>query len=341
MNHKTFFWFFLPTALAMILFIALPLTSIVSQSLHTPHDQVLLVVETCDPFGCKTSTSIDHEATQQLKDEKPLGKWVGLNIYFDRGHLAVQEVSKLWEGKESISDFFANIKNLPFYRAMGFTLTFTFVVTPLVILFGFIIALAVNAVNRQLKGFLVFFSLLPFIVTPLVGSLILFWMIDSRGIIGTALQFIFENPELSLKASTGLTWITLIVYGVWHAAPFAFIVFYAGLQTVPKETLESAMIDGATRFQQIIHVIVPHLSPLVAFVALMQLMDNFRVFEPIIGFNAEAHATSLSWIIFNDLGGETRLLSSAATSSVLTIIGVSILLLPVLVRTWREFNPSN
>ena len=174
MNHKTFFWFFLPTALAMILFIALPLTSIVSQSLHTPHDQVLLVVETCDPFGCKSSTSIDHEATQQLKDEKPLGKWVGLNIYLDRGHLAVQEVSELWEGKETISGFFANLKNLPFYRAMGFTLTFTFVVTPLVILFGFIIALAVNAVNRQLKGFLVFFSLLPFIVTPLVGSLILF-----------------------------------------------------------------------------------------------------------------------------------------------------------------------
>ncbi len=341
MNHKTFFWFFLPTALAMILFIALPLTSIISQSLHTPHDQVLIVAETCDPFGCKTSTSIDHGATERLKKEKPLGKWVGLKIYFDRGHLAIKEVGELWETKASIGDFFSNIKNLPFYRAMAFTLTFTFVVTPLVILFGFIIALAVNAVNRHLKGFLVFFSLLPFIVTPLVGSLILFWMIDSRGIIGTALQFIFENPELSLKASTGLTWITLIVYGVWHAAPFAFIVFYAGLQTVPKETLESAMIDGATRFQQVVHVIVPHLSPLVAFVALMQLMDNFRVFEPIIGFNAEAHATSLSWIIFNDLGGETRLLSSAATSSVLTIIGVSILLMPVLVRTWREFNPSN
>ena len=309
MNHKTFFWFFLPTALAMLLFIALPLTSIVSQSLHTPHDKVLLTIETCDPFGCKSSTSVDHEATQKLKEEKPLGKLVGLKIYFDRGHLAINEVAEFWKNKTSMSDFFSSLKNLPFYRAMGFTLAFTFVVTPLVILFGFIIALAVNAVNRHLKGVLVFFSLLPFIVTPLVGSLILFWMIDSRGIIGTALQFIFENPELSLKASTGLTWITLIVYGIWHAAPFAFIVFYAGLQTVPKETLESAMIDGASRFQQVVHVIVPHLSPLVAFVALMQLMDNFRVFEPIIGFNAEAHATSLSWIIYNDLGGETRLLS--------------------------------
>ncbi|MEM1317033.1 MAG: sugar ABC transporter permease, partial [Pseudomonadota bacterium] len=53
---------------------------------------------------------------------------------------------------------------------------------------------------------------------------------------------------------------------------------------------------------------------------------------------AEAHATTLSWIIFNDLGGETRLLSSAATTSVLTIIGIAILLSPVLVRTWRDFN---
>ena len=223
---------------------------------------------------------------------------------------------------------------------MGFTLTFTFVVTPLVILVGFLIALAVNSLHQRLKGLMIFFSLLPMIVTPLIGSLILFWMIDSRGIIGTGLQVLLENPDLSLKASTGLTWVTLIIYGIWHAAPFAFIVFYAGLQTVPKETLESAMIDGATRFQQIFHVVIPHLVPLVAFVALMQLMDNFRVFEPIIGFHAEAHATSLSWIIYNDLGGETRLLSSAATTSVLTIIGVSILLAPVLVRTWREFNPK-
>ena len=130
----------------------------------------------------------------------------------------------------------------------------------------------------------------------------------------------------------------LIVYGVWSSAPFAFVVFYAGLQTLPQDTLESSRIDGATRWQQVRYVVIPHILPLLNFVALIQLMDNFRVFEPIIGFNAEAHATSLSWIIFNDLSGETQLLSSASTTSVLTIIGVSILLSPVLVSTWREFN---
>lgn len=341
MKHKTFFWFILPTATAMLLFIALPIVSVVIQSLYTPHEQVLREVENCGPFGCTKETSVDRAATDALRDAQPLGKFAGLDIYLDRGHLATAEVAAAWSNREDLSGFFKDLGNLPFYRAMGFTLVYTFSVTPLLIIFGFVIAIAVNSLHRHLKGLVIFFSLLPMIVTPLIGSLILFWMIDSRGVIGSALQWLAGDPDLSLKASTGLTWIMLIVYGVWHSAPFAFVVFYAGLQTLPKDTLESAQIDGASRWQQQRYVVIPHLMPLVTFVALIQLMDNFRVLEPIVGFNASAHATSLSWIIFNDLGGETRLLSSAATSSVLTIICITILLTPVLVRTWRDFNAKS
>ena len=99
MKHKTFFWFFLPTALAMILFIALPLTSVVSQSFHAPHDEVLLVSEICDPFGCETESTIDHQATEQLKKDQPLGKWVGFEIYTDRNRLAFKEVAEFWENR--------------------------------------------------------------------------------------------------------------------------------------------------------------------------------------------------------------------------------------------------
>jgi ABC-type sugar transport system permease subunit len=338
MKHKTFFWFILPTAIAMLLFIAMPIVSIVTQSLFTPHDQVFKVVENCGPFGCKQETMIDNEAMADLNAEKPLGKFAGLAIYFDRGHLAVSEVSDAWTSSNSVGEFFSTINNLPFYRAMGFTLSYTFIVTPLLIILGFMIAIAVNSLNGAIKGLVIFFSLLPMIINPLVGSLILFWMVDARGVFGSGLQWLFDDPTLSLKASTTLTWIMLMVYGVWHSAPFAFVVFYAGLQTLPQDTLESAMIDGASRWERIRYVVIPHIMPLVTFVALIQLMDNFRVFEPIVGFNAEAHAQSLSWIIFNDLAGETRLMSSASTTSVLTIIGVAILLSPVLFRTWRDFT---
>jgi ABC-type sugar transport system permease subunit len=160
------------------------------------------------------------------------------------------------------------------------------VVTPLSIALGFVIALAVNAVPRLLRGPLIFVSLLPMIVTPLVGALILFWMVDARGILGAAMQALAGDPNLSVKASTPLMWAMLMVYGVWSTAPFAFVVYYAGLQTVPQDTLESAMIDGATRWQRIRHVIVPHLLPLTTFMALIKIMDNFRVFEPIVSFSA-------------------------------------------------------
>lgn len=338
MKHKTFFWFILPTALAMLLFIFLPIVSVVTQSLFVDHDQVFVEVENCDLFGCKKARMIDNEATAKLRAEEPLGKFVGLGNYLNRSHLATNEISEYWNNDKSWGAFYDSFSNLPLYRAIIFTLVYTFLVTPLVIIFGFMIAIAVNALHEKLKGLVIFFSLLPFVVTQLVGALILFWMIDSRGIIGASLQALFNDPELSLKASSGLTWVMLIVYGVWHSAPFAFVIFYAGLQTLPQDTLESAMIDGATRWQRIRYVIIPHIMPLVTFVALIQLMDNFRVFEPIVGFNASAHATSLSWIVYNDMDGETRLLSSAATTSVLTIIGVAILLSPVLVRTWRDWN---
>ena len=338
MKHKTFFWFVLPSSLAMLLFIFFPIVSIVIQSVHVDTEQVIKEVENCGPFGCETTTSVDQEATQALKRENPLGRFAGFTTYLDRRHLAVDAVRAAWGSSQGASDFFKQLMNLPFYKAMSFTLAYTFIVTPLVIIFGFIIAVAVNSAVKWVRGPLIFFSLLPMLVTPLVGALILFWMVDARGIVGSALQYLSGDPDLSIKASTPLTWVMLMVYGVWHSAPFAFIVYYAGLQSVNQDTLESAMIDGANRWERIRYVIIPHLLPLTTFIALMQLMDNFRVFEPIVSFSAEAHATSLSWAIYNDLGGETRQLSSAAATSVLTILGICILLFPVLVRTWREYS---
>ena len=339
MPHKTFFAFILPSLVAMIVFIALPIVSVVVQSLFFEHGRVLVEVENCQPFGgCTNELRVDTAATQRLQDEQPLGQFNGLGTYFNRAHLAIDELGAIFADNAGPADIANRIYNLPFYRALAFTLAFCFVVTPLAMALGFLIALAVNTIPRLIRGPVIFFSLLPMIITPLVGSLILYWMIHPQGILGATLQDIFNDPRLSLRASPVLTWAALLFYGVWTNAPFSFVVFYAGLQTVPSDTLESAMIDGASRWERIRYVIIPHLAPLATFVALVQLMDNFRVFEPIVGFSAESNASSLSWLIFNDLSGDAQLFGSAGATSVLTIVGVVILLMPVLKRTWQEFN---
>jgi ABC-type sugar transport system permease subunit len=338
MRHGTFLWFILPSLAAMLLFIALPLGSVMLQSLHVEHAQVLRVVETCGPFGCTQDTVVDRAATERLRSEHPLGRFVGLQNFLDRNHLATDELAAAWAQSADWPDFVRRVMVLPFWRAMAFTLSFTAVVTPFVLVLGLMVALAVNAIPRALRGPTIFVSLLPMIVTPLVGSLILFWMVDARGILGYGLRWLSGDPELSVKASPALTWAMLMVYGIWSSAPFAFIVFYAGLQTVPQETLEAAMVDGASRWQRLRYVVIPHLAPLAVFVTLIQLMDNFRVLEPIVGFQAQANATSLSYNIYNYLRGDAPQFNAAATTSMLTVAGVMILLSPVVIRTWRDFS---
>ena len=190
MPHKTFFWFIFPTGLAMILFIGLPIVSSFFQSLHIENQQILMEVENCDPFGCTTNVRVDVEATEKLKEENPLGRFNGIGTYIDRNHLAFDEIGEAWNSSSSMGEFKDTVLNLPFYKALLFTLTFCFAVTPPVIFLGFIVALSINTLAKSIKGLIVFGTILPMIVTPLIGSLVLFWMIDSQGIIGASIQIL-------------------------------------------------------------------------------------------------------------------------------------------------------
>ena len=339
MPHRTFLAFIWPSILAMALFISLPIVSVLVQSLYVEHEAIVRSVENCGPFGCTTETSVDTAAMAALRSDHPMGRFAGFTNYLNRNHLAVDELAVIFAANDGPRDITRRIMNLPFYRALAFTLTYCFIVTPLAMALGFAIALAVNTLPKLLKGPAIFVSLLPMIITPLIGSLILAWMFNPAGIFGASLQRLTGDAGLTLSASPVMTWSVILLYGIWTNGPFSFVVFYAGLQTVPGDTVESARIDGANRWETTRFVIIPHLMPLATFVALVQLMDNFRVFEPIVGFSAEANATSLSWLVFNDLvSQDAQQFGSAAATSVITIVGVLILLAPVLLRTWRDFN---
>ena len=342
MPHRTFFWFIAPSMIAMILLIALPLVGITYQSMFREHQKPLKEVQTCtadfltNTQKCETSVAVDFE---KLKEQKGIGEFVGLKLYGGYKLFAFEAIGKEWEKRKSLSQFIGRFFNLPFYNALIFTLTYTFVATPFVILLGLIVAFSINNLTRSIRGPVIFASLLPMIITPLIGALVLFWMIDGNGILGSAVQFIVGNPDFSLKASTPMVWTVILIYGIWHSTPFAMIIFYAGLQTVSSDQIEAAMIDGGSRWDRMRYVVLPHLMPLIIFVTLIHLMDAFRVFEPIIGFSAEAHVKSISFLIYESLViQEVKLWGTGSATSVVTVIMVLILLTPVLIRTWRDFR---
>ncbi|MEC3862636.1 sugar ABC transporter permease [Mesobacterium sp. TK19101] len=335
MKFRTFAAFVAPSVLMMLLFIAAPLVSVFWQSFHVTqpvYEQV--EVETCTP-GFLTQTCVTEIKTQPVLDEngeiRTTTRWVGLQSYRN-----VIEPDRAWAAIKSGSWKALNV--IDFWKALRFTLMFTLVTLPLVIGTGLAIALVIENAAKAIRGPVIFISLLPFIITPVIGALSINWLFRGDGILTAGLEW-WTGRDIAMFAQAWTIELIMMFYRVWHVAPFAGIIFYAGLQTVNRDSLESALIDGASRFDRLRYIIVPHLMPLIVFVAMIHLMDTYRVFEEIVGFRSQGHVISLQWLTYdfltpNEAG--TRSISRASASAMLTMIGIAILLVPLLRRTWRD-----
>jgi multiple sugar transport system permease protein len=195
---------------------------------------------------------------------------------------------------------------------------------------------------RAIRGPVIFISLLPFIITPIIGALSIRWLFIGDGIVTAWLENL-TGHQIYMFAQGWTIELLMLFYRVWHVAPFAFVVFYAGLQVVNQDTLESAVVDGASRWERLRYVVIPHLMPLIVFIALIHLMDSYRVFEEVIAFSAQAHRISLQWLTYDLLTPDdsgNRSVARASANSMLTMVGIVLLLIPLLRRTWRDYRGS-
>ena len=324
-----------PSVFMMFLFIAAPLASVLWQSFHVTQPVYEHVeVETCTP-GLLGSVCSTEMKTRPILDEN--GKivtkttFVGLQSY--RNVIEPDKFGQAWrEGS------WGGLMNIRFWSALRFTLVFTLLTLPLVLATGLAIALAVNNTAQRIKGPVIFVSLLPFIITPVIGALSIRWLFIGDGILTAGLEW-WLDKDIAMFAQAWTIELMMYIYRVWHVAPFAFVVFYAGLQSVNRDAVEAAIIDGASRWQRLRYIIIPHLMPLVVFLTLIHLMDAYRVFEEIIGFSASAYVISLQYLTYEFLlqdGTGARNISRASASAMLTMIGIALLLAVPLRRVWRE-----
>lgn len=335
MNFRTFAAFVGPSVFMMLLFIAFPLVSVFSQSFYiTQPIYETVVSETCTP-GFLTQTCITEEkSVPRLGEDGKIitqTKFVGLQSYRN-----VLELERAWDALSQGS--WRAFQSIDFWKALRFTLSFTLITLPIVIVVGLTIAVVINGASKAIRGPVIFISLLPFIITPVIGALSINWLFRGDGILTAGLEY-FLARDISMFAQAWTIEILMMFYRVWHVAPFAAIVFYAGLQTVNSDSLESALIDGASRWQRMRYIVIPHLMPLIVFVSMIHLMDSYRVFEEVVGFSSQGHVISLQWLTYDFLVPDqagNRSISRASASAMLTMIGIAILLVPLLRRTWRD-----
>ncbi len=123
-------------------------------------------------------------------------------------------------------------------------------------------------------------TLLPWVIPQIVVSFLFLFMYNpSVGVVNVLLrdlgvihQFV---PWLALPATAPPA--VAIAY-VWTEAPFFMLMLLAGLQTIPPEIVEAAVVDGASWWQRLLHIIVPELRRIIAISTILMVIWNFNNF---------------------------------------------------------------
>ena len=333
MKTRSFLQFVGPSVGLMLLLLAAPLLITFYLSVRNcAMDMEMVKIEESTPFG-KKETITQRARLDASGRAIEVCEFVGLAYYRKVLGMEAETVQAEPPDTGATTSGSGAKPGNEFFGALRFTMLYTLVTLPFVLVIGFLLALAVNGVSQQLKAIFISASLLPFIITPVVAALSIKWMFRDNGLVPHLLSNF--GIHVFWMAQAWSAQLLIIVYGIWHVVPFAFVVLYAGLQSVPQDSLEAATIDGASRWQKLRYVTLPHLAPLVLFIALIHLMDAYRVFEPVMVLTRGAFTTSVQYLTYHILLQESNPYKASA-AAVLTLIGICFLLIPLLVKTWRE-----
>jgi multiple sugar transport system permease protein len=122
--------------------------------------------------------------------------------------------------------------------------------------------------------------IVPWATPPVVAIVVWRWLLDPRvgAINATLMSLGIVDQPVAFLAERLWVWPALITIITWNTLPLVTLTFMASLQSLPEELLEAARIDGASRWQQIRYVYLPHLKPAIIVMVLMSTFWTFNNF---------------------------------------------------------------
>ena len=177
-----------------------------------------------------------------------------------------------------LSHYVTTLTNQRFWDAFGRTFWFAALSVTGSIVLGMIMALILNRDFRGARWTRTAF-LMPMVATPVATSLVWMMMFNpTLGVLNYLLGLVGLPPSLWV-ADPALAIPSIVLVDIWHFAPFAMLILLAGLRSLPREPFESAMIDGASRWQIFWRITLPLLQPVLVVVLIFRIIDSLKVFD--------------------------------------------------------------
>ncbi|MCR5468476.1 MAG: sugar ABC transporter permease [Lachnospiraceae bacterium] len=167
-----------------------------------------------------------------------------------------------------ISNYLNALKDATFVHAFWYTALYAVVSLLIINILAFLIA---YVLTQGIKGSNLFRTV--FFMPNLIGGIVLgyIWSMIFDGIL--------SRYGTSILLETKYGFWGLIILMCWQQIGYMMIIYIAGLQAVPEDLIEAAKIDGATKWQTLIHVTIPNVMPSITICTFLTLTNGFKLFD--------------------------------------------------------------
>ena len=168
-----------------------------------------------------------------------------------------------------------------FWVSLTYSLKYTILITPILMIGGYLVAL-LTSTNTPLRRFTRTVVFIPVVIGLGVSSLLWSWLFNP--IFGLINRFLtdlglIDQSVVWLGTNEGVSTWAIILSIVWKVLGFGMILFVAAIQAIPSETIEAAMVDGASYWQRVTRVILPLTIRTILLVTLISIIGSMLAFD--------------------------------------------------------------
>lgn len=255
-------------------------------------------------------------------------------VSFTNYDLSMGWENKSWIGLRNYKYLFLEDKD--FWYSLKISLFFSGFTVVTEFGLGLLIALLFN---RRITGKRLWMSFLiiPMVITPSIVSLIWKLMLNTEYGVLNYLFSLLSIGKINWLGYENALW-SLILVDIWEWTPFMALILYAGLQALPQEPYEAALVDGASSVQLFRFITLPLMRPIIFISLLLRAIDSLKMFDIVYGLTqgGPGNATELLSLHIYRLGfRHTNWIGRASANAVILLMIVT-LLTTVLLRIMKR-----
>jgi ABC-type sugar transport system permease subunit len=169
-----------------------------------------------------------------------------------------------------------------FWESMRNGVILFFMYAPLQTFLALVLAVVLN--SRRVRGYRFFRTLIfmPYVTNMVAAGFVFQLLLEEKyGLFNNILQIFFIPPIPWLDTVWGAR-ASLCLLIVWAWLGYHMVIMHAGLQTIPHELTEAALIDGANPVQAFLFVTIPLMQPVLLFSIVLSTMGSFNLFTELV-----------------------------------------------------------